>query len=121
MCFDVRICYTHYSIYTFLRGVRVLSGRVVDLRSKGRWLETYWRHYVVSLSKTLYPVLRTGLIQEESKSSHITKYCLLVRKSSTQTQHAASHSTVLPAKSDSYVMFSFQNDQGLIFERSLVY
>ena len=49
-----------------LRGVRVLSGRVVDLKSNGRWLETYRRHYVVSMSKTLYPVLCTGLTTEES-------------------------------------------------------
>ena len=32
-------------------------GRVSDLGSKGHEVETHWRHCVVSLRKTLYPLL----------------------------------------------------------------
>ena len=35
-------------------------GRVLDLRSWGRWIEANRRHYVVFLSKTLYQLLSTG-------------------------------------------------------------
>ena len=43
-------------------------GRVVDLgESKGCELETHGRHCVVSLSKTLYPLLSTGSTQEDRK------------------------------------------------------
>ena len=39
------------------RGVWWFSGRVLDLRSRGPWFETHLRHYIVSLSKTPYPLL----------------------------------------------------------------
>ena len=50
---------------------------VLDLKSKGRWLETDSRHFVVSLGKTLYRLLnRTGSTQEGSKSSrHFAENC----------------------------------------------
>ena len=51
------------------KGTHWLSGRALDLRSKGHWFETRRRHFVVSLSKTLYPLLSTGLIQKDRKSS----------------------------------------------------
>ena len=35
------------------------GGSVVLFYMKDRWFETHWRHYVVSLSKTLYPMLST--------------------------------------------------------------
>ena len=45
------------------------SGSVVvlDLGSQGHMFETHWRHChsVVSLSKTLYPLLSTGSAQED--------------------------------------------------------
>ena len=34
-----------------------LSGRVLDLRLRGRWFEPHCRHFVVSLSKTFDPLL----------------------------------------------------------------
>ena len=46
--------------------LRGLSGRVLDLRPRGWLLEPQQRHCVVSLSKTLYPLLSTGLTQEMS-------------------------------------------------------
>ena len=52
-------------IYTIWRGLQKLNGRVLDLGSKGFCLETCWRHCVVSLSKTLYPLLSTGLTPEK--------------------------------------------------------
>ena len=33
------------------------------LRSKGQLFKTHWRHCVVSLSKTFYPLLKTGSTQ----------------------------------------------------------
>ena len=39
------------------RGAQWLSGRVLDLRLRCCWFEPHWRHFVVSLSKTLYPML----------------------------------------------------------------
>ena len=41
-----------------------ISGRVLDLRLRGHSFETLWRHSVVSLSKTLYPLLNTCSAQE---------------------------------------------------------
>ena len=47
------------------RGVERLSGRVLNPRSWGCGLEPHWRHCIVSLSKTLYPLHSTGSNQEE--------------------------------------------------------
>ena len=41
------------------------SGRVLESRSRGFGFEPHWRHCVVSLSKTLYPLLSTGSTQED--------------------------------------------------------
>ena len=46
-----------------------LSGRVLDSRSRGWGFKPHRRHCVVSLSKTLYPLLRTGSTQED-RSQH---------------------------------------------------
>ena len=35
-----------------------------QVRSRGRWFETHQKHCVVSLNKTLYPLLSTGSTQE---------------------------------------------------------
>ena len=44
-------------------GVQWLNGRVLDLGLKGRFMfETHWRQWLSSLSKTLNPLLSTGLI-----------------------------------------------------------
>ena len=47
-----------------------LSGRVLDLRSKGCWFIVHRRHCFVFLSKTFYPLLSTGLSQENGKLRH---------------------------------------------------
>ena len=38
-----------------------------DLRSKDNWSKAHQRHCVVSLSKTLYPLLNTSSTQEDRK------------------------------------------------------
>ena len=40
-------------------------GRVLDWGLKGFEFENYWSHYVLSLSKTLYPLLSTGSTQDD--------------------------------------------------------
>ena len=42
---------------------------MLDCSSRGRWLETHQRHSVVSLSKTIYPLLSTDSIQEDINTS----------------------------------------------------
>ena len=44
-------------------------GVVIDLGLKGNKLKTQRRHSVVSLSKTFYPMLSTGLTWEDRKPS----------------------------------------------------
>ena len=55
-----------------INGLEGRSGsvdRVVDLGSKCHKFETHQYHCVVSLSKTLYPLLSTGSTQEDRKAS----------------------------------------------------
>ena len=47
------------------RGVWWLSGRVPESRSRGCGFEAHRRHCILSLSKTLYPLLSTGSTQED--------------------------------------------------------
>ena len=54
-------------------GVQWLRSRVLDLRSRGCWFELHWKHCVLSLNNTLYPLLSTGSTQETS--GH---YCKIV-------------------------------------------
>ena len=53
-------------VFLFKNADEELSGRVLDLRSRSHWFETHWRYCVVSLYKTLYPLLSTALAQEMS-------------------------------------------------------
>ena len=54
----------------FFKGERGESvGRVSDLASKDFEFDTLWRHFVVSMSKTLYPCRSIGLTKEDRKSS----------------------------------------------------
>ena len=46
-------------------GVWWLSIRVLESRSRGCRFEPHQSHCIVSLSKTLYPLLSTGLTQED--------------------------------------------------------
>ena len=43
----------------------LLSGRVLDSRSRGCRVQPHGGHCVVTLSKTLYPLLSTGSTQED--------------------------------------------------------
>ena len=56
-------------------------GRMLDSGSNGHELETHWRHCVVSLSKTLYPLLQH---EKTGNCPDITEKCLLGRKASNQ-------------------------------------
>ena len=60
-----------------------LSGRVFDLRPKGRMLEPHRRHCVVSLSKNIDPSL--VLVQPTKTCPFITEGLLMGRKESNQT------------------------------------
>ena len=51
----------------YLKGARWFSDRVLSLQSKGHWFKTHQRHYIVSLSKTLYPLLNTRSTEEARK------------------------------------------------------
>ena len=67
-----------------VEGVRWLSGRVLDLRPKGRGFELHWRHCVVSLSKNINPSL--VLVQPRKTRSFITERLLMGHKESIQTK-----------------------------------
>ena len=65
-------------------GAQWLSGRVLDLRPKGRGFEPHRRHCVVSLSKNIYPSL--VLVQPRKTRPFITERLLMGRKESNQTK-----------------------------------
>ena len=52
-----------------------LSGRVLDLRSRGSGSEPHQRHCIVSLSMTHYPLLITGQTQEDPSRHEGLKKC----------------------------------------------
>ena len=66
-----------------VKGAQWLSGRVLDLRPKGRRFEPHWRHCVVSLSKNINPSLI--LVQPRKTRPFITERLLMGRKESNQT------------------------------------
>ena len=53
--------------YVFM-GTQWLSGRVLDLRRRGREFELHRCHCVLSLSKTHLSLLNTGSTQEDPNS-----------------------------------------------------
>ena len=61
-------------------GAQWLSGRVLDLRLKGRGFEPQGRHCVVSLSKKINPSL--VLVQPRKTRPYITERLLMERKES---------------------------------------
>ena len=64
-------------------GAQWLSGRVLDLRPKGRGFKPHRRHCVVSLSKNINPSLE--LVQPRKTRPYITERLLMGRKESNQT------------------------------------
>ena len=64
-------------------GAQWLSGRVLDLRQRGRGLEPHRRHCVVSLNKNINPSL--VLVQPRKARPFITERLLIGRKESNQT------------------------------------
>ena len=67
----------------FFWGAQWLSGRVLDLRPKGRGFEPHRRHCVVSLSKNINPSL--VLVQPRKTCPFITERLLMGRKESNQS------------------------------------
>ena len=74
----------HFLDQTWCMGAQWLSGRVLDLRPKGRGLEPHRRHCVVSLSKNMNPSLE--LVQPRKTRPFITERLLMGRKESNQTK-----------------------------------
>ena len=68
-----------------MQGAQWLSGRVLDLRPKGRGFEPHRRHCVLSLSKNINPSL--VLVQPRKTRPFITKKLLMGRKESNQTKN----------------------------------
>ena len=64
-------------------GAQWLSGRVLDLRPRGRGFEPHRRHCVVSLSKNINPSL--VLVQPRKTRPCLTERLLMGRKESNQT------------------------------------
>ena len=65
-------------------GAQWLSGKVLDLRPKGRGFEPHRRHCVVSLSKNINPSL--VLVQPRKTHPFITERLLMGRKELNQTK-----------------------------------
>ena len=70
-------------ILVFLNGAQWLSGRVLDLRLRGRGFQPHRGHCVVSLSKNINPSL--VLVQPRKTRPFITERLLMGRKESNQT------------------------------------
>ena len=64
-------------------GAQWLSGKVLDLRPRGRGFKPQQRHCVVSLSKNINPSL--VLVQPRKTSQFITERLLMGHKESNQT------------------------------------
>ena len=62
---------TLYPLLSSRMGVQWLSGRVLDLRPRGRGFEPHWHHCVVSLSKNINPSLVHVLVQSRKTRSYI--------------------------------------------------
>ena len=76
---------TQISLYM---GAQWLSGRVLDLRPKGRGFEPHRCHCIVSLSKNINPCL--VLVQPRKTCPYITERLLVGRKESNQTKQSLS-------------------------------
>ena len=75
-----------------ISGAQWLSGRVLDLRQRGRGFEPQRSHCVVSLSKTYNPSL--VLVQSRKTHPYITERLLMERKESNQTnKYTAFHTS----------------------------
>ena len=80
LCASVYMCFV---VTYWEMGAQWLSGRVLDLRPKGRGFEPHRGHCVVSLSKNINP--RLILVQPRKTRPFITERLLMGRKESNQT------------------------------------
>ena len=71
------------AITHFFMGAKWLSGRVLDLRPRGRRFKPYRHHCIVSLSKNINPSL--VLVQPRKTRPFITERLLMGHKESNQT------------------------------------
>ena len=69
---------------TIVVGAQWFSGRVLGTRPRGRGFEPHGRHWVVSLSKNIYPSL--VLVQPRKTCPFITERLLMGCKESNQTK-----------------------------------
>ena len=74
-------------------GAQWLSGRVLDLRPKGREFEPHRRHCVVSLSKNINP--SSVLVQPRKTRPFITERLLMGRKESIKTKQKKVHIKII--------------------------
>ena len=67
-CIDMWIVIVAFPRHTHLLFLVAckLNARVLDSRSMGCGFEPHRKHCIVSLSSTLYPLLSTGLTQEDT-------------------------------------------------------
>ena len=82
-CFTSNIHHILQSEHAYLYGAQWLSGRVLDLRMRGRGFEPQQRHCVVSLSNNIH--LSVVLVQPRKTRPFITERLLMGRKESNQT------------------------------------
>ena len=73
----------HINFSLDCHGSAVASGRVLDLRPKGRGFEPHRRQCVVVLEQDIYPSL--VLVQPSKTHPYITERLLMGRKESNQT------------------------------------
>ena len=74
----------HIKYLQYMLGAQWLSGRVLDLRPRGRWLEPHRRHCIVSLSKNINPSI--VLVHPRKTRPCLTVRLLMGRKESNQTK-----------------------------------
>ena len=82
MLFNLLFGWLFY-FYFFEIHIQIHSGRVLNLRPRGRGFKPHQRHWVVSLSKNINPGL--VLVQPKKTCPFITERLLMGRKESNQT------------------------------------
>ena len=86
------------SSLAIIEGAQWLSGRVLDLRPKGRGFEPHRRHCIVVLEQDTF-ILTLVLVQHRKTRLYITERLLMGHKESNQTKKLAIIGSII-----SYVM-----------------
>ena len=88
-----------------MKGVKWLSGRVLDWRPRARWFEPHRRHCVVSLSTNINPSL--VLVQPRKTHPFITERLLMGHKESNQTNKNNFHYKIQRFRSLNFKKYCF--------------